>query len=329
MVRAWLAFPFWFAMLVGGCCLPLPFDIDGDDEPRPVSPQEIGGERREPSVVEAPPASPPPTPDPEPAPPPQPEISEAQLRARKASEYARHCLNVFSASAYNARGRYLQWVDPEKGPTGRERSIYGVYTLRGDAPKCREAATKAASMPPSLPEVDRAAEAYVNAVEQLQPLLERADRYYDRGSHRDDGMAQGREMHAPLMAAFDAFIAADRELRSFVDDAQDRARKERLAALADDPSKRTQFLIERSLDQALTVVRLADGLRLENGRYVADDPEAFIAAVETARAGIDELLGHEADTRGRGPSFNSQFYWYKNAADDFCQILSRVHASCA
>lgn len=263
-------------LLTAGCCIPLPF---GDDEATPpVAP-----------VAPVPAAAAAPTPEPVAS---EPAVPVSELEAHKVAEYSRHCINRFSERAFSSRGRYLQWVDEETGPTGRERHVYGVYTLSGSATPCREAVERAAGMQPPMPAAEGAATAYASAIETLIPLLQRADRYYERETYRDDDMAQAREMHPQLMGAFRAFADADRALRAQVEGVQDRAREERLARLASDPARRTEFLIERTVAQALTVVRMGEALRIEDRRYVADDPAAFIAAVETLRAGVDELEGH-------------------------------------
>src|SRR5262249_16465789 len=60
-------------------------------------------------------------------PPPKPtEVSEAE----KTNAYI-ECSNRFVERAYQARDRYLSWVDAKKGPTGKE-SVLGTYTLVGD-----------------------------------------------------------------------------------------------------------------------------------------------------------------------------------------------------
>ena len=38
------------------------------------------------------------------------------------------CINRLSARSYDSRARYFSWAAKE-GPTGRERIIYGTYTI--------------------------------------------------------------------------------------------------------------------------------------------------------------------------------------------------------
>lgn len=275
------------ALILEGCCIPA--DLGQTDDPPPVRPIEAVA----PGATAAPPLPP--------ALPAPPALSVARLRARKVAEYARHCINAFSERASSSRARYLSWVDPQRGPTGRERSIHGLYTVAGGTQRCRDAVTRAAAMAPSMPEAEQAADAYAAAIERLQPLLEQGHRYYSRGSYRDDGMAYGQELHPALMAAFDAFRSADLALRGHVEAAQDAARAERLSELAGDPARRTEYLIERLMAEALAVVRAADQLRVEQARLVADDPAAFIALVQTLERDTNEMVGYQPAPPDRRP----------------------------
>ncbi len=269
--------PLLLICALAGCCLPLPFDRL-DDAPPPA-----------PRVASAPPPAPIAPRPAAPVVPAAPAVPREELEASKISGYSTDCLNRFSERVYSSRERYLSWADEETGPTGRERIVYGLYTIY-DPRRCRAAVGEAARREPSMPDAERAAEAYAAAVERLYPLLARADRYYERETWRDDDMAGGRQMHAELLTAYEAFASADRDLRREVEAVQDRARAARLVALAADPARRAEYLVERTMDQALRVLRLARDLDIEGGRYVAEDPAAFVAAAEALRGGVDELL---------------------------------------
>ena len=48
---------------------------------------------------------------------------------------------------------------------------------------------------------------------KLEPLLKEADDYYSQENYKDDKMAKGKALHPRLVAAWDAFAAADQKLR--------------------------------------------------------------------------------------------------------------------
>src|SRR5216683_1660780 len=52
---------------------------------------------------------------------------EDQALGEKLNGYIRDCLNRYSKSVHSAEERYFSWADSKKGPTGKERNVYGVY----------------------------------------------------------------------------------------------------------------------------------------------------------------------------------------------------------
>ena len=86
------------------------------------------------------------------------------------------CINRLSERSYNSRARYFSWVG-KNGPTGKERIIYGTYTIY-DTSDCRKNVEKANALEPRDVALEAAASAYVEAVSKLEPLLKEADDYY-------------------------------------------------------------------------------------------------------------------------------------------------------
>ena len=139
------------------------------------------------------------------------------------------CINRLSERSYNSRKRYFSWVS-KNGPTGKERIIYGTYTIY-DTSDCRKNVEKANALEPRDAALEAAASAYADAVSKLEPLLNEADDYYKQENYKDDKMAKGRALHPRLIAAWDAFASADKALRSNVETINDRRSAERLAAI--------------------------------------------------------------------------------------------------
>src|SRR5262249_12821723 len=131
------------------------------------------------------------------------------------------CLTYESERAWSSYYRYLSWVNPQKGPTGHESHIYGLYSV-SDPKNCAEKLAAAERTGGPLPEGHR----YVAALRSLADLTGRADVYYDSGDWKDDRMAKGKQLHKPLMDAYGELATADRGLRALLDadaDARDRA----------------------------------------------------------------------------------------------------------
>jgi hypothetical protein len=122
--------------------------------------------------------------------------------AQKVNAYV-GCINRLSERSYDSRERYFSWVG-KQGPTGKERIIYGLYTIY-DTSGCKKNVEQANAVEPRLAELEAAASAYAAAVVALEPLLKEADDYYTQENYKDDGMAKGRALHPRLVAAWDAF----------------------------------------------------------------------------------------------------------------------------
>lgn len=122
------------------------------------------------------------------------------------------CANTIADKAYLGRQRYLTWADPEKGPAIVEgKEIHGPYTIKiGN--KCKVWAEQAAVTPPLHGDIDRAIKAWAVTTEPLFHVLLDANDYYMNKKYVADAMAHGRDLHPKLLAGWEAFAKADRDL---------------------------------------------------------------------------------------------------------------------
>jgi hypothetical protein len=113
--------------------------------------------------------------------------------------------------------RYASWVDMAKGPTGRERVVYGLYALY-DVRDEIAAVEDAAKSEPKMPELDAAILAYAETYQKIAPVIEKANKYYERLDYKSDGMKGARAFHkqlAPLEPLYqERRRAADLALRT-------------------------------------------------------------------------------------------------------------------
>jgi hypothetical protein len=131
---------------------------------------------------------------------------DPELQAAIAKSNAYTSLSNRTIRAIESWDRYKSWVDMKKGPTGKERYIsYGLYSLYDVKDEIAKAAA-AAGQPPAQPELDGAVKRYIAAYQELAPLITRAERYYERKDYRDDNAAEGRELHAKMVPAAEAFL---------------------------------------------------------------------------------------------------------------------------
>jgi len=204
------------------------------------------------------------------------------------------CINRLSERAYDSRRRYFDWA-AKTGPTGRERIIYGTYTIY-DTSDCKKNVETANALEPRDEGLEAAASAYAEAVGKLEPLLKEADDYYTQEDYKDDKMAKGKALHPRLVAAWDAFAAADQKLRAGVDAINDKRALERLAEIEAKDGRKTRYHVEAMMIHAKRV------LRAEN----ADKPD--LAAITQAIGEYEGLVkAAEQLPADSGPKIGSMF----------------------
>ena len=202
------------------------------------------------------------------------------------------CINRLSERAYDSRKRYFSWVG-KNGPTGKERIIYGTYTIY-DTSDCRKNVEKANALEPHDAALETAASTYAEAVSKLEPLLKEADDYYTQQDYKDDKMAKGRALHPRLVAAWDAFANADKDLRNGVETINDKRAAEKLATIEASEGRKARYHIEALTIQAKRVLRTQDAEKpdLAAMTQALNDYESLVKATEQlSGAGGDEKIG--------------------------------------
>lgn len=174
------------------------------------------------------------------------------------------CLNRLSGRAFDARERYFSWVG-KKGPTGKERIIYGTYTIY-DTSDCRSGVERANTLEPRNAELEEAASAYVGAVVALEPLLKDADDYYSQEDYKDDKMAKGKALHPQLVAAWTAFASADTRLRSGIDVVQDMLAVEELVNIESTEGRTARYHIQALMMHAKRLMRVQSADKPDLGK---------------------------------------------------------------
>jgi len=197
------------------------------------------------------------------------------------------CINRLSERAYESRKRYFSWAG-KNGPTGKERIIYGTYTIY-DTSDCKKNVEKANALEPRDAALEAAASAYVEAVTKLEPMLKDADDYYTQENYKDDKMARGRALHPLLVAAWDAFARADKELRRGVEAINDKRAAEKLAEIERSEGRKARYHVEALMIQAKRVLRAQDAAAPD----VAKITEALNEYESTVKA-LEQLPADDA-----------------------------------
>src|SRR5450755_1181887 len=200
------------------------------------------------------------------------------------------CINRLSERSYESRSRYFSWAD-KSGPTGRERIIYGTYTIY-DTADCKKNVEKANALEPRDAALEAAASAYAEAVGRLEPLLKEADDYYTQADYKDDKMAKGRALHPRLVAAWDAFASADQKLRSGVDAINDKRALEKLATIEQSEGRKARYHVEALMIQAKRVLRAQDA-----GKPDLAEITQALNDYESAVKGAEQFSGSGSDAK--------------------------------
>jgi hypothetical protein len=202
------------------------------------------------------------------------------------------CINRLSERSYSSRSRYFSWA-AKAGPTGKERIIYGTYTIY-DTSDCKKNVEKANLLEPRDAELEAAASAYVAAVTTLEPLLKETDDYYDQENYKDDKMAKGKALHPRLVAAWDAFESADKALRTGVDTINDKRALQRLADIEKTEGKKARYYVEATMISAKRVWRTENTDKPDVAaitQAIGDYEELVKAAEQFAAGGSDGKIG--------------------------------------
>jgi hypothetical protein len=189
------------------------------------------------------------------------EIGLAEIPEAQTEDYVRksnaivELLNT-SLRASESWFRYLSWADAKKGPTGKERIIYGLYSVSDSSAKdAIEKARLGAAGEPAIPPLDAATRELADAFEALVPILNEAEAYYDRKDYLYDKMKGGRELHARLVPAALTYLAAREKAENLQEQFKDLLDRHQLARIekAEGKSVRwharyTTMLAKRAVD---------------------------------------------------------------------------------
>lgn len=185
------------------------------------------------------------------------EIPDAETPKYVAKSNAMVGLLNTSIRASDSWRRYLSWVDVKRGPTGRERIIYGLYSVSTSSAKSAVAkAHDGAAALPAIPALDEAMIRLAMAFEAIVPILNEAEAYYDRKDYMTDKMAGGKALHEKLVPAATAFLAARARAEALQEQFKDLLDTQELARLERTEGKSVRWHTRRVMMTAKKAVDL-------------------------------------------------------------------------
>jgi hypothetical protein len=180
---------------------------------------------------------------------------------------------------------YTRQIDPDRGPTGRERGVNFHSIEDGNTERALAALKEALSKFPGDELLDRLAKQYSAAAETLYPVSREAHAYYDRENWRDDTFAKGKHMHPELRAAYHEFLKRSDALRKEVHRIGDEQQTKELEQLAAKGLELRHGVLA-SLRQARAVAQEWSELPQ---KPAAADLNRFNASIEAAAAAFERL----------------------------------------
>jgi hypothetical protein len=185
------------------------------------------------------------------------EVQEADLDKWIAKNNAYVKLLNESLRARDSWNRYLSWVNLERGPTGKERIIYGLYSVGASSARDSiAAARKAADTPPAATALDAAAKELAATFETVFPIMNEANDYYDRKDYMSDNASGAKRLHGQLVPAARAFMAARDKLENLQEELNDKLDTLELARIEKTEGKQYRWHMKRTMTLAKKAVDL-------------------------------------------------------------------------
>ena len=245
-----------------------------------------------------------------------PELVASQATVRKLNTYVGLLNRTLRASESIAR--YRSWVDMRTGPTGRERIVYGLYSLydvRGEIEKARAAV----AAPPGMTELDAQIAPYTAAYEALAPIITQADGYYERQDYKEDKWAEAKALHARLAPAAQTFLAERAKVEGLFAREKERSDAAELALIERREGRKARWHAMNVMIRARPILALLPS----DARPVVDMP-AFEAAVSAYASAVRDLDTYVAAEPGALSSFESRPRAWLGKLREFRDKLARA-----
>ena len=214
------------------------------------------------------------------------------------------CMNNVNHHVRDSMRRYAEWVeDMDKGPTGEEKNVYGLYKVDDSIMKlCKEKLETSARLATNE-QLKSLAGPYTQALDSFVPKLNEVAYYYEQEKYKDDKFAQGKKLHGPLVAEYKKFIENAKKLESAVDKVGDERSAKLLVKIEKEEGKSLAYWQRKIMIDSKAIIKMADNEK-----------------VDVAKLGkkLDELEGSIKELAKRPASEQPPMWtFFKDEPEDF------------
>lgn len=218
------------------------------------------------------------------------------------------CLNSFDRTAQRIYEDYTRAVGKQGPAKGRvsstSLSAASDYTIS----QCVEKLKQGLEVQPRVEELDQSAQTYLDALTKLAPVLKEAHDYYRQEDYKDDNFVKGRQLHGPLVAAFEELGRASEQVNAVVDQYDTTYKERSLAEIEQAEGKKLRYLSRVMM------------LRAKQLQEVGGEPDVTAArlqpALDSYSQSIDEAQKYFVDHKGEARN-DACWSSVESAAKDF------------
>lgn len=144
----------------------------------------------------------------------QPVVDEQAVFDEKMDVYIK-CYNKLQIPVQSSLARYADWLkDFKQGPTGEERTVYGIYGIsESNLAECEKGVKSAVALTPALQPIDGVA---------LGNTINEMDKYYTQENYKDDAFAKGKTLHQTFLKNLESFEAVAESYHAAIQEINDK-----------------------------------------------------------------------------------------------------------
>lgn len=245
-----------------------------------------------------------------PAPSTEPTTEEEKI-AVKLNLYV-ECTNRSRDRIRESWDRYSERVDPKTG-VPRAKQKPHIVRIEGELEPCRHAVDEGERLEPPLPEIEAAMKDYFARGTELAGYTQQLDDYYEKDGAKDDGWEKGKAIAPQLLAAWEAWDAADVALDTALEAKKDDNDAKLLALIEAREGKNLRWHAQRVV---LAAKALARCVAVEGVKAAAcDDAHGALATAAAEFRAYHDAHGAEAEAVFWMSSFQGAVTAYVTEAD--------------